>query len=151
MKKAILLVLLGYLTLSVAAADGNGPEPRQVGGGQYASGVSAKVLSKTGVTGNGARIAYPATDQAEVTAMTVDIAPGAETGWHKHPIPVYAYVISGTIEVELEDGRKLTFQEGDAIVEVVDTFHNGRNKGATPVRLAVFYTGIAGQPNVIKR
>ena len=116
----------------------------------YQSGVSATVLKKTGVTGNGQHIAYPVTDKAEVTAMTVDLAVGAETGWHSHPIPVYAYVVAGTIDVELEGGQVITYRPGDAIIEVVNTLHNGRNRGSEAVRLAVFYTGIEGAPNVIK-
>lgn len=116
----------------------------------YKSGVTAQVLKKTMVTGNGQRISYPATDKAEVTAMTVDLAPGAETGWHKHPIPVYAYVVSGTIIVEIEGGKEISFGPGEAIIEVVNTLHNGRNKGKEPVKLAVFYLGAEGIPNVIK-
>jgi len=108
------------------------------------------VLTKTTVTGNGQKISYPQTDRAEVTAMTVELAPGAETGWHKHPVPVYAYVVSGNLTVELEDRKQLAFKAGDAIIEVVNTLHNGRNSGSEPVRLAVFYLGAEGVPNVIK-
>jgi len=116
----------------------------------YSSGVTAETLKKTSVTSNGQKITYPLTDKAEVTAMTVDLAPGAETGWHKHPVPVYAYVVSGNLSVELEDGKQFSFNTGDAIVEVVDTFHNGRNIGEVPVKLAVFYLGIEGISNVIR-
>ncbi len=116
----------------------------------YSSGVTAKVLTKTTVTGNGQKISYPQTDRAEVTAMTVELAPGAETGWHKHPVPVYAYVVSGNLTVELEDRKQLAFKAGDAIIEVVNTLHNGRNSGSEPVKLAVFYLGAEGVPNVIK-
>ena len=117
---------------------------------EYNSGVTAKVLTKTSVTGNGQKISYPQTDRAEVTAMTVELAPGAETGWHKHPVPVYAYVVSGNLTVELEDRKQLAFKAGDAIIEVVNTLHNGSNSGGEPVRLAVFYLGAEGVPNVIK-
>jgi len=116
----------------------------------YSSGVTAKVLKKTSVTGNGQKITYPQTDRAEVTAMTVELAPGAETGWHKHPVPVYAYVISGNLSVELEDGKHLSFDAGDAVIEVVNTLHNGKNSGTEPVKLAVFYLGVEGTPTVIK-
>jgi quercetin dioxygenase-like cupin family protein len=116
----------------------------------YQSGVSATVLKKSTVTDNGREIAYPVTDRAEVTAMTVDLAVGAETGWHSHPVPVYAYVVSGTLTVELENGRVTTYREGSAIIEVVNTLHNGRNQGTVPVKLAVFYIGIEGTPNVVK-
>ena len=63
----------------------------------YGNGVTTKVLKKTSVTENGRKISYPQTDRAEVSAMTVELAPGAETGWHEHPVPVYAYVMAGTL------------------------------------------------------
>ncbi len=119
-------------------------------GAGYSSGVSAKVLTKTSITADGQKIVYPQTDKAEVTAMTVDIAPGAETGWHKHPVPVYAYVLSGDLTVELEGGQRLRYGKGDAIIEVVNTLHNGKNSGAEPVTLAVFYLGAEGVPTVVK-
>ena len=82
--------------------------------------------------------------------MTVVLAPGAETGWHKHPVPVYAYVVSGTLSVELADGQRLTYPQGDAVIEVVNTLHNGKNNGTEPVKLAVFYLGAEGTANVVK-
>lgn len=116
----------------------------------YNSGVTVRVLKKTSVTGNGQKITYPQTDKAEVTAMIVDLPPGAETGWHKHPVPVYAYVVSGNLSVDLEDGKQLSFGAGEAVIEVVNTLHNGRNRGSEPVRLVVFYLGAEGTPNVVK-
>lgn len=116
----------------------------------YSSGVTATVLKKTTVTGNGQKIVYPRTEQAEVTAMSVELAPGAETGWHQHPVPVYAYVLSGHLSVELANGPTLEFAPGEVVIEVVDTLHNGKNRGNEPVKLAVFYLGVAGTPNVIK-
>ncbi|MGD9950789.1 MAG: cupin domain-containing protein [Desulfobulbus sp.] len=137
--KAVCLGVIGVL-LVVSSMLGAG----------YSSGVTANVLNKTSVTGDGQKIVYPQTDKAEVTAMLVNIAPGAETGWHKHPIPVYAYVISGDLTVELEGGQRFSYSTGNAIIEVVNTMHNGKNTGAEPVKLAVFYLGAEGVPNVIK-
>jgi len=133
----IATLFLFFFTLSALGAD-------------YQSGVSATVLKKSSVTGNGQKIIYPVTDKAEVTAMTVNLAPGAETGWHSHPIPVYAYVVEGTLEVELEGGQIITYRSGDAIIEVVNILHNGRNRGSDEVRLVVFYAGAEGTPNVFK-
>lgn len=116
----------------------------------YSSGVTAKVLQQTTVTSNGQPITYPRTNKAEVTALTVELAPGASTGWHKHPVPVYAYVVAGTLSVELEGGASMTYGANEAVIEVVDTWHNGRNQGPEPVKLAVFYLGSQGTPNVIK-
>lgn len=116
----------------------------------YKSGVTARVLGKSMVTGNGSRIVYPGTDKAEVSLVDVELAPGAETGWHKHPVPVYAYVVSGSIAVELENGMKRTFAAGDVIFEVVDILHNGKNAGMVPVKMTVVYLGVEGTPNVVK-
>ena len=117
----------------------------------YNSGVSSKLLAKSTFTANGDKIEYPSTDRAEVTAMTVEVAPGAETGWHKHKVPVYAYMLSGELEVAIEPDKIITYREGDPIIEVVNSFHNGRNKGTKPARLVVFYLGIQGEPLVFRK
>ncbi|MRR53329.1 MAG: hypothetical protein EG822_02310 [Deltaproteobacteria bacterium] len=44
---------------------------------EYSSGVASNVLNQTTVTGNGQKITCPRTDKAEVTTMTVDLAPGS--------------------------------------------------------------------------
>jgi quercetin dioxygenase-like cupin family protein len=116
----------------------------------YDTGVKANVLVKSAKSSNGQKVAYPHTQNAEVTAMIVDIAPGRETGWHLHPVPVYAYVIAGKLAVEFEDGRRYEFCNGQAIIEAVNTPHNGINIGNVPVTLIVFYTGVQDMPIVKK-
>jgi quercetin dioxygenase-like cupin family protein len=125
--------------------------PSLVFAAEYSGGVQAKVILKASTTGNGVPIAYLKTDQPEITAMTVDILPGAQTGWHSHPIPVYAYVMSGCLTVFIEGTiSPRTFNAGDIIIEVVNARHNGINEGKDPVKLIVFYTGAKNIPNVIK-
>jgi len=124
--------------------------PFLISAGEYDSGVKAKVILKTATTGNGEPIAYLKTENPEITAMTVDIAPGAETGWHSHSVPVYAYVMSGSLTVNIEGNITRKFNPGDVIIEVVNTRHNGVNEGKVPVSLIVFYTGARDMPNVIK-
>jgi quercetin dioxygenase-like cupin family protein len=117
--------------------------------GDY-DGLKVSPIKKTTTTTNGRKIAYPQTDSPEVTVVTVDISPNTETGWHVHSIPVYAYVLAGELIVHFEDGKQHIFREGDAIIEVVNTPHNGRNHGNVPVKLVVFYTGVEGRPNTEK-
>jgi len=116
---------------------------------EYHSGVQAKVLLKTSTTSNGDPIAYLKTEQPEITVMAVTIAPGAETGWHSHPVPVYAYVTSGSLTVHIDGKSSRTFNAGEAIVEVVNVRHNGINTGSIPAQLIVFYAGAKNTPNVI--
>lgn len=98
-------------------------------------------LLKTTTTWDGQSIAYPQ-GKAEVSAMRVEIAPGADTGWHAHSVPSFAVMLEGTLEVMLKDGRIKRLQAGDVLAEVVNTPHIGRNVGRVPARLVVFYAGV---------
>jgi quercetin dioxygenase-like cupin family protein len=113
---------------------------------EYGGSVKTQKLLVTTTAGNGQLHRYLTTDWPEVTAMTVEIAPGGETGWHLHTEPVYAYVLAGSLRVDLAGGKVLDFKEGDAIIEVQNLAHNGKNTGKEPVRLIVFYTGEVGRP-----
>lgn len=100
-------------------------------------------LLKSTTSWNGAPLAYPA-GEAEVTGMVVEIAVGAETGWHSHSVPSFGMMLEGRLEVSLKDGRTKTLHQGDALIEVVNTLHNGKNIGDTPVKIVVFYAGAVG-------
>jgi quercetin dioxygenase-like cupin family protein len=117
---------------------------------EYSGGVQARVILKTKNMSNGQPIAYLKMDKPEVTVMTVELPPGTETGWHTHPVPVYAYVLSGSLTVELEGKKISIFQAGDAIIEVVNAHHCGKNTGSVPVKLVVFYTGAENLSNVTR-
>jgi len=103
----------------------------------------AKPLMQTSTTWAGQPLEYPQ-GQAEVSAVEITLAPGAETGWHSHPVASFAYVLEGELEVTLEDGRQHRARRGQALAEVVGLAHNGRNIGEGPVRLIVFYTATPG-------
>jgi len=106
-------------------------------------------LLKTDTTSIGQHIVYPNVPDAEVTMAKVTIAPGGSTGWHKHTIPVFAYVLRGTLTVELKDGSAKQYHENSAFAEVFDTLHNGTNRGPEPVVLIVLYMGKRGVPNSV--
>jgi quercetin dioxygenase-like cupin family protein len=112
--------------------------------------VEVQKLITSSTSSNGEPLRYLQTAQPEVTALVVHFPPGGSTGWHKHPVPVYAYMLEGELTVELKDGRTFVFRKGDAILEVINTLHNGYNYGSTPASLVVFYTGAVGVPNVIR-
>ena len=54
---------------------------------------------------NGAPIKHPER-RAEVTSLTVEIAPGGETNWHEHPVPSFGVLLEGTLEVSLADDKQ---------------------------------------------
>lgn len=112
--------------------------------------VTVRKVLVTGKTSDGKKVRYPRTNDAEVTVLVVDVPPGGSTGWHHHPVPVYAYMLEGELAVEMENGTVNLFRKGDAIIEMVDTAHNGYNPGNEKASLVVFYTGVVGIPNVVK-
>jgi quercetin dioxygenase-like cupin family protein len=111
---------------------------------EQSAAVTVSTVLKTESSWDGKPIEYP-TGKAEVTGMVVEIAPGGETGWHLHAVPSFGMVLEGELEVQLKDGTTKRLKTGDAIAEVVNTLHNGRNIGSVPVKLVVFYVGSVGQ------
>jgi len=106
--------------------------------------VKVTTVLKTQTSWDGKPIQYP-TGNAEVTGMLIEIAPGGETGWHLHSVPSFAMVLEGDLEVTLKDGSVKRIKAGEALAEVVNTLHNGRNVGKVPARLVVFYAGATGK------
>lgn len=98
----------------------------------------------------GAQIAYPRTDSAEVTALVLDIGPGGETGRHMHPNPTFVYVLEGAIDVEADGHETRSYKAGDSFLEMLNTWHNGKNKGTTPAKVLVVFSGARGKPNLVR-
>lgn len=96
---------------------------------------------KTQSSWNGRPIEYPA-GKAEITGLVIELAPGAQTGWHTHAIPNFAYILEGELEIEVKDGLRTRVKAGEAVAEVVDTLHNGHSVGTVPLKLVVFYAGV---------
>lgn len=116
---------------------------------ESSSAVKVTPLLKTTSSWDGRALVYP-TGQAEVTGIMVEIAPGGETGWHLHPVPSFGWMLQGSLDVSLKDGQIKHLHAGDALAEVVDTLHNGRNVGDEPVKIIVFYAGAVGAAVTIK-
>ena len=108
------------------------------------SAVKVTSLLKTTSGWDGKQIVYPE-GQAEMTALLVEIAPGESTGWHQHPVPSFGFLLEGTLEVTLMDGRIKRMEPGEALSEVTDTMHIGRAVSKTPAKIVVFYAGAVGK------
>ena len=106
--------------------------------------VKVTELLKTTSGWDGKQIVYPE-GQAEMTALLIEIAPGESTGWHQHPVPSFAFLLDGTLEITLANGRVKRMQPGEALSEVTGTMHVGRALSKTPVKIVVFYAGSVGK------
>ena len=111
---------------------------------------TATPMLQSTVTVAGAPIVYPKTDSAEITALRLEIAPGGETGRHMHPNPTFVYVLEGAIDVEMEGGAVHSYKAGDCVLEVVNTWHNTKNKGTIPAKVLVVFVGAHGKPNLVR-
>ncbi|WP_419769962.1 MAG: cupin domain-containing protein [Candidatus Marinarcus sp.] len=117
-----------------------------------AKGVVVKTLAKSSSSWNGASLpAYPK-GQPQVTILDITIPPHSKLPMHKHPIVNAGILVSGELTVVSEKGKVLELKAGDSIVELVDTWHYGENKGDVPAQIIVFYAGIKNEPiTVLKK
>jgi quercetin dioxygenase-like cupin family protein len=65
----------------------------------------------------------------------VDMLPGKESPMHRTNSIDYGIVLSGEVELELDDGRKTTVREGGVVVQR-GTSHLWRNNTDKPCRIA---------------
>lgn len=103
-------------------------------------------LVKSGTSWDGALLpAYPK-GHPEITILRIVIPPGAALAKHKHPVINAGVLLKGELTVRTEGGKTLHLKAGEAIVEVENTWHNGKNEGAEPAEIIVFYAGAEGAP-----
>jgi zinc D-Ala-D-Ala dipeptidase len=108
-----------------------------------------RLLESSRTTTNEA-FAWPTGAPAQVTAQVVTIAPGQATGWHRHAVPTFGYVLSGEFEVEYDGMGRRTLREGDRLLEAMTTAHNAVNLGTEPVRILAVFMGAQGKPTTMK-
>lgn len=116
---------------------------------EVSSGIQVTPLLRTSQSWVGDAIAYPA-GTPEVTGQLVELAPGAETGWHRHPVASVGYILQGELTVTFEDGQTRVAKAGEAAVETMHLQHNGKNTGSIPTKLIVFYIGTLGGKTTVK-
>jgi quercetin dioxygenase-like cupin family protein len=141
-------LLLLLAAAGLLAADLNAKEPATDEG--YTKQIMVTPLLRTTKTASGEPVAYPVTSSPEVTAVLVEIPPGAQTGWHQHPYPCYAYILSGKLTLEVKGQKPRELVAGEALVEAVNATHRGTNKGTEPVRLVMFVTEEEDKPFTVR-
>ncbi len=110
----------------------------------------ADVLVKTSRSWNGNSLPGYPTGTPEVTIMRIRIPAGTTLPWHTHPVINAGVLISGELTVTTRSGNILEMKAGEPIVEVVDTWHYGKNTGKIPADIIVFYAGTTGSPVTVK-
>lgn len=101
----------------------------------------SQILLETDKTIAGETLQYPQSGQANVTAVIINIPPGTSTGWHQHKVPLVAYLLSGELEMEYANGKRVQFKTGQALMEAMTVAHIGSNLGTTPAQIFVVFLG----------
>ena len=126
------------------------PATASLAGQEASAKVTAKVLAKSTHSWNGNALpAYPA-GTPEVSILRIQIPAGVTLPWHTHPVINAGVLISGELTVITRSGKILVLKAGDPIVEVVDTWHYGKNDGSEPADIIVFYAGVKDEPITVK-
>ncbi len=90
---------------------------------------------------------HPEQKDKEVLVMRIDLGPGIAAPAHMHPGMVTGYVVSGTLEFQIEGGPLLTLKGGDPFFEPPGSKHLvARNPSATErVLIIAFIINPKGQ------
>lgn len=88
---------------------------------------------------------------AVVTLITVTVAPGTVSPPHQHIGPVFAYILEGAIENQVDPDQPKTYNAGDFFYEPAMHVHRVlRNLSKTqPAKLLIFEVGEKGKPFTI--
>ncbi len=110
-----------------------------------------KVLTRTSSSWDGAPLPNYPEGKPEISILRIEIPPGTQLPWHKHPVINAGVLLKGELTVESEDHHMLHLKAGDSIVELVNKWHYGKNEGTTPAEIIVFYAGVQGTPITVKK
>jgi quercetin dioxygenase-like cupin family protein len=108
---------------------------------------SVAALLDTGQTVIDQPIVYPTQGAAKIVSAIVTMLPGEATGWHRHDVPMFGYMLEGEVSVDYGSKGTRVYRQGEAIVEAIDWPHNGRNTGTVPARILAVFIGADGVPN----
>lgn len=96
----------------------------------------------------GEPLEYPK-GKAQITSAIVTMQPGQVTGWHRHQVPLVAYILEGEITVDYGTAGVKTYSVGDSFVEAFQSRHNGSNSGAGIARILAVFAGAEGVANTV--
>jgi len=118
---------------------------------KYTNDVCSVQLVKSTESWNGQPLPAYKTGEPEITILRITIPPRHTLPMHTHPVINAGVLLKGQLTVTTESGQVLHLRLYDPIIEVVDTWHYGKNEGDEPAEIIVFYAGIKGESITIKK
>ena len=147
MKRIVLSCLVTFAVIGGATV----PLVAQAPAGDDAlpKGFKATPVLKSGKTAGNVQIEYPKTGKPELVSVIGELEPGGRTPRHQHPVPVYVYVLEGTITVQAEGHQAREYKPGQACIEDINHWHQAFYRGTTPVKILVVFVGEEGKPTTV--
>ncbi|HAJ26529.1 MAG TPA: cupin domain-containing protein [Syntrophus sp. (in: bacteria)] len=138
MKKLIFAIFVSLLLASQVFAESTGD-------------VRVDVLAKSSYSWDGSLLTEFSKGTPEITILRIFIPAGAILPMHKHPVINAGVMINGELTVFTEDKKTLHLKAGDAIIEVVNKWHYGKNEGNKAAEIIVFYASTTDMPITLKK
>lgn len=115
---------------------GTGTQSTLLGRATFAN--AFKVERETGTW----EIEVKAKSSTDVAVQSITFQPGSQSGWHRHPGPVFIQVVSGTIAFYESNDPTCTpiiRTAGQGFLDTGDHAHIARNESGTPATNVVTY------------
>ena len=113
--------------------------------------IKVRTLVKSGQSWDNAPLPPYPKGTPEITILRITIPPESELPLHYHPVINAGVLLKGELTVVTEKQETLYLKAGDALIEVVDKWHYGRNKGNVPAEIIVFYAAAKGDEITVKK
>lgn len=113
-------------------------------------GFEAQPVLKSTTTADGDPIQFP-TGSPEIVSVVGTLAPGGRTALHQHPVPVYVYILEGSLSVKTEGAETRNYKAGDAFLESVGNWHQAFNESDQPAKILVVFMGEEGKPTTVAK
>lgn len=120
-------------------------------GAQEPSGIVNEELLKTTRSWDGQLLPPYPKGQPEVSVRRIVIPPGTRLEMHSHPVINAGVLLRGRLTVVKDNGETRHLTAGDALAEVVNTWHYGINPGRGPAEILVVYAGAKGVPTTVAK
>jgi quercetin dioxygenase-like cupin family protein len=75
----------------------------------------------------------------------VELPPGSAEGRHTHPADVLAFVLEGTVSLEIEGKPTATLKAGDVLHIPTGKIHQATNNGTSTAKLAAVFVAEKGK------
>ena len=86
-------------------------------------------------------------DGREASIFLAELAPGANVGKHYHPGDAFAYILEGTMLLEIDGKPSVTLGPGKSGSLPPGTVHDDKNPSQTaPLKFLVFHVAKKGDP-----